>query len=299
MRLIFSLLRPTVLCLGALGVLLTAGCGSTHLGKPDAPLPPPVVSGFEITRDVVVSPEGWPQTLLADVYRSSSGAGPFPSVLIVYGGAWKRGDRDQVKGIAERIAKRGYLVVSSSYRLVPEWIFPAQLEDVQLAAQWMRSPEGARFGIDPTRIGGFGYSAGAHLISLTAAVANDPQLGKPDTQMKAVVAGGNPSDLTQYEGGYLVPNFMGGSREEKFETYKAASPITYVKPGHPPVFQYHATLDGYVPFEPQAKGYQAALDAAGVPNELFIIHGHGHITGFFADGKAVQAALDFLDRYLR
>jgi acetyl esterase/lipase len=285
------------LCAVALALLLAA-CGTTHLGRPAAPPPAPVTASFELTRDVVVSPEGWPQTLLADVYRPD-GAGPFPSVLIVHGGAWKRGDRDQVKGLAERIARRGYLVVNSTYRLVPEWIFPAQLEDVQLAMQWMRSAEGARFGIDPERIGGFGYSAGAHLISLTAAVADDPVLGKPGTQMKAVVAGGNPSDLTKYEGGYLVPNFIGGPKEEKLDTYRAASPITYVKPGHPPVFQYHATLDGYVPFEPQAKGYQAALDAAGVPNELFIIHGHGHITGFFADGKAVQAALDFLDRYLR
>lgn len=280
----------------ALALMLSA-CGTTHLGAPLTPAPPPVVSGYSVIRDVVVSPEGWPKTLLADVYRPE-GKGPFPSVLLVHGGAWKRGDRAQVHRLAQRISARGYLVVNSTYRLVPEWIFPAQLEDVQIAVQWMRSPAGEAFGIDPARIGGFGYSAGAHLISLTAAVANDPALGRPDTQMKAIVAGGNPSDLTAYEGGHLVPNFIGGSREEKFETFRVASPITHVGPGHPPVFQYHATLDDYVPFS-QAENYRAALDAAGVPNELFIIHGHGHISGFFADGKAVQAALDFLDRYLR
>jgi acetyl esterase/lipase len=278
-------------------VLSLTACGTTHLGAPEAPPPEPVGTRYEIIRDVVVSPDGWPQTLLADVYRPN-GAGPFPSVHIVYGGAWKRGDREQVEGLAERIAERGYLVVSSTYRLVPEWIFPAQLEDVQVAAQWMRSPEALAYGVDPERIGGFGYSAGAHLISLTAAVADHPELGKPDTAMKAIVAGGNPSDLTRYEGGYLVPNFLGGERDEIPETFRAASPITYVKQSHPPVFQYHATLDGYVPFE-QAEAYRAALDAAGVPNELFIIHGHGHISAFFADGKAVEAALAFLDRYLR
>jgi acetyl esterase/lipase len=255
-----------------------------------------VTSSYTVVRDVVVSPPDWPQVLLADVYRPD-GEGPHPSVLLVHGGAWKRGDRGQVEGLAERIAERGYLVVNSTYRLVPEYIFPAQLQDVQQAARWMHE-RGAAYSIDPDRIGGFGYSAGAHLVSLTAAVADDPRLGVANTRMKAVVAGGNPSDLTRYEGGYLVPNFLGGERDEIFETFRAASPITYVRPGHPPVFQYHATLDDYVPFE-QAQGYRAALDAAGIPNELFVIHGHGHITGFFADGKAVQAALDFLDRHLR
>lgn len=156
----------------------------------------------------------------------------------------------------------------------------------------------ARYGIDPRRIGSYGYSAGGHLSALLAAAADDPVLGLADTRMRAVVAGGTPSDLTLYEGGYLVPNFIGGPKAEKLASYRAASPATYVRAGHPPVFQYHATLDGYVPFE-QATRYQARLDAAQVPNELFVIKGHGHISAFFADGEAVEASLAFLDRYLR
>lgn len=286
----------TKLISAALLALALSACGSQHIGKPESAAPAPVVSSYSITRDVVVSPKDWPKTLLADVY-TPSGTGPFPSVLLVHGGAWKRGDRGQVKGLAERIAARGYLVVNTTYRLVPDYIFPAQLQDVQQAAAWMRV-SGASYGIDPQRMGSYGYSAGGHLAALVAAIADDPALGLADTQMKAVVAGGTPSDLTLYEGGYLVPNFMGGPKSEKFDTFKAASPATYVKPGHPPVFQYHATLDGYVPFE-QAEKYKARLDAAAVPNELFVIKGHGHISAFFADGDAVEASLAFLDRYLR
>lgn len=271
-------------------------CGSQHLGRPQSPVPPPVVSSYQITRDVPVSPANWPKTLLADIYVPE-GAGPHASVLLIHGGAWKRGDRAQVEGLAKRIAARGYLVVNTTYRLVPDSIFPAQLQDVQQAAAWMRTA-GAAYGIDSERIGSFGYSAGGHLAALVAAVADDPILGLANTRMKAVVAGGTPSDLTLYEGGYLVPNFMGGPKSEKLASFKAASPALYVKLGHPPLFQYHATLDGYVPFE-QATRYKTRLDAAGVPNELFVIKGHGHISAFFADGDAVQASLSFLDRYLR
>ena len=88
----------------SIAVLLTA-CGSQHLGKPETAAPASVVSSYAITRDVVVSPPGWPKTLLADLY-TPSGTGPFPSVLLVHGGAWKRGDRAQVKSLAERIAAR-------------------------------------------------------------------------------------------------------------------------------------------------------------------------------------------------
>ena len=281
----------------ALLALLLAGCCSQHLGKPEAAAPTPVVSSYAITRDVVVSPANWPKTLLADVY-TPSGTGPFPSVLLIHGGAWKRGDRAQVKGLAERIAARGYLVVNTTYRLVPNDLFPAQLHDVQQALQWMHSAEAARLGIDRERIGGFGYSAGGHLVALAAAACGDAKFGAAKTCMKAIVAGGTPSDLTLYKGGYLVPNFLGGTQQEKPQAFVDASPISYLKPGHPPVFQYHATLDDYVPFE-QATRWRAALDASQVPNELFVIKGHGHISAFFADGEAVEASLAFLDRYLR
>jgi acetyl esterase/lipase len=64
------------------------------------------------------------------------------------------------------------------------------------------------------------------------------------------------------------------------------------------VFIYHAGLDSLVPIR-NAEAYKVALDQAGVTNEFFVIRGHGHISAHFFDGAAVDAALDFLDRYLR
>lgn len=287
------MLRP--FCL-VLFVLALAACGSQHFGKPELSAPAPIQSSYSITRDVLFTPPDWPEALLADIYRPE-GAGPFPSVLLIHGGAWKRGDRAQVKGLAERIASRGYLVMNTTYRLVPRYTFPAQLHDVQQALRWMRE-SGPQYGVDPRRIGSFGYSAGGHLSALLGHVANDPQLGDPRTAVKAIVAGGTPANLNLYEGGHLVPGFIGGSKSDKPEAFAAASPVTHIDATDPPVFQYHATLDDYVPFE-QATGYRATLDAAGIPNELFVIRGHGHISAFFADGDAVNASLDFLDRYLR
>ena len=288
-----SVMRPSSF------LLLTLACTgcSTHVGAPSQPGPAPVQASYEVTHDVTFTPEDWPKPLLADVYRPH-GAGPFPSVLLLHGGAWKRGDRGQVEGLAERIAERGYLVVSATYRLVPEHVWPTQLRDVQQALRWMRSSEGAARGVDPARIGTFGYSAGGHLAALLGGMADEAQWSGPGLAVKAVVAGGTPSDLPAFCDGKLVPAFIGKPCTAALQSYKDASPMHHISAGDPPVFIYHGGFDTLVPID-QAERYKAALDAAGITTEYFVIRGHGHITAFFADGAAVDAALDFLDRYLR
>jgi acetyl esterase/lipase len=282
----------------ALVALCLAGAGcSTHIGKPKDPGPPPVHAEYDVTYDVAFTPADWPQRLLADVYRPR-GAGPLPSVLLLHGGAWKRGDREQVEDTAERIAARGFLVVNATYRFVPQYVWPAQFHDVQQALRWMRSAAGTAHGIDPARIATFGYSAGGHLAALLGATADDARWSAPDLGVKAVVAGGTPADLPVFCGGRLVPAFIGKPCSADLQSYRDASPIHHISAGDPPVFIYHAGLDSLVPIG-NAEAYQAALDQARIANEYFVIRGHGHISAHFFDGAAIDAALDFLDRYLR
>lgn len=283
-----------------LSLLLTAAFGATgctiHQGRPDGPAPLRVDSSYQIRRDQVFTPPGWPKALLADVYVPE-GEGPFPAVLVIHGGGWESGDRAQVKGLAERIARRGYVAVNTTYRLAPGAIFPAQLQDVQQAVLWMRA-QAATYRIDPTRIGAFGYSAGAHLAALLGGIGEAGPLGQPGAAIKAVVAGGTPTDLSKWPAGKLVPQFIGGNRSQKPAEYRAASPVSYVNAGDPPVFLYHGGADALVPID-HAEDYQKLLAAADVPNELFVLRGRGHILAFLTDGPAVDAALTFLDRHLR
>lgn len=283
-----------------LSLLLTAAFGATgctiHQGRPDGPAPLRVDSSYQIRRDQVFTPPGWPKALLADVYVPE-GEGPFPAVLVIHGGGWESGDRAQVKGLAERIARRGYVAVNTTYRLAPGTIFPAQLQDVQQAVLWMRA-QAATYRIDPTRIGAFGYSAGAHLAALLGGIGEAGPLGQPGAAIKAVVAGGTPTDLSKWPAGKLVPQFIGGNRSQKPAEYRAASPVSYVNAGDPPVFLYHGGADALVPID-HAEDYQKLLAAADVPNELFVLRGRGHILAFLTDGPAVDAALTFLDRHLR
>lgn len=278
------------LLLPLLTLLLTA-C-STYVGKPTTAQPAPVVSSFNITRDVVYTPSGWPQALKADVYQPS-GAGAKPAVLLIHGGGWRAPDRrEQMASIAERVAARGYVVVNATYRFAPEYLYPAPVDDLREALKWMRA-NAARYQIKPDQIAAVGYSAGGHLAGMLGVLD-----GPAAVRVQAVVDGAGPSDLRKYKGGTLVPQFLGGTQSQVMSRFIAASPITHVSKDDPPFFFYHGTWDTLVP-DDHSGDFKTALDAVGVHTEWFKIIGRGHITAFFDDGAAIDAAIGFLDRTLR
>lgn len=285
--------------LSGLGFLLV-GC-SSHLGKPANAAPASVATRYDVIRDVAFTPETWPQKLLADVYVPQ-GAGPWPGVLLIHGGGWSSGDREQVKGIAERLARRGYVTFNTTYRLAPQHRFPAQLEDVRLALRWMQA-HAAEYRMRPERIGAFGYSAGGHLAALLGTLSSVPgatthDLPASSPRVAAVVAGGTPSDLRKFPGGKLVPQFLGSSLQKDPELFRQASPVAHIGPDDPPFFIYHGGSDLLVPVD-HAEDFHTALGRAGVRSELFILRGRGHIAAFLTDGPAFEAAARFLDRELR
>lgn len=274
-----------------LASLLLSAC-STYVGKPDTAQPTPVVSSFTVERDVVYTPSGWPQALKADVYKPAGG-GAKPAVLLIHGGGWTGPDRrEQMASIAERVAARGYVVVNASYRFAPENIYPAPVKDLREALKWMRA-NAARYQIEPDQIAAMGYSAGGHLAAMLGVLD-----GPPDVRVQAVIDGAGPSDLRKYKGGTLVPQFLGGTQAQVPQQFIDASPVTHVSKDDPPFFFYHGTWDTLVP-DDHTGDFKAALDAAGVHTEWFKIIGRGHITAFFMDGAAIDAALGFLDRSLQ
>jgi acetyl esterase/lipase len=278
--------------------VLVSGC-ARHVGKPDGPAPQRQSLDWTVQRDVRFTPDDWPKPLLADLYvpDGPAPATGWPAVVLIHGGGWSGGDRAQVEGIARRVAKRGYVTMNVTYRLAPESIFPAAVIDVQQAVHWLRGHAAER-GVDPTRIGAWGYSAGAHLAAMLGGLSPGDRLYRPGAEVRAVVAGGIPSDLRKFKGGTIVPKFLGERWKPDSVPFREASPAAYVAAGDPPVFLYHGGWDTLVPFD-QAADYKAALDVAGVPNELYELRGLGHISAFLMDGTAVQRGLDFLDRHLR
>lgn len=252
---------------GVLGLVLT-GC-ATHINEPER-TPTLPETEYQVRKAVTYSPPDWPQALQADLYLPE-GSDRAPAVLMVHGGGWERRSRQDMAWLAETLAGHGFAVMNIEYRFAPDFTFPAQLHDLQVAMRWLRDHAGD-LNLDPGRIGAFGFSSGAHLVALMATVAssdsdlNHPH-GGPDTRPQAVVAGGLPADLVAFGTGKLIRQFLGGTLDEMRPTYRAASPITHVTTDSPPFFLFHGGLDGLVP-ESQARSFRSELARQGVPNQL-------------------------------
>ena len=241
--------------------------------------------------------------LKADVY-APRGDGPFPGVLVVHGGAWRMGTRGQLAGVAQRLAKNGFVAVAISYRLAPVYKFPAQIDDCKGAVRWMRT-NAERLKIDPDHIGGFGYSAGAHLVTLLGTTdaedglegVDDPA-SVPSTRLQAVAAGGTPCDFRplpeDIEG---LAFWLGGSRAKVPEQYRLASPASFVTADDPPMFFFHGENDDLVPLvSPQQM--RDALTRVGVAADLYVVPRLGHIASC-VDRGAIDRSIAFLGQHLK
>jgi acetyl esterase/lipase len=113
------------------------------------------------------------RTLLARIYQPQ-GAGPFPALLDLHGGAWNDKDRLANVPMDEALAKSGMLVVAVDLRLAPEAPYPGQVQDGNYAVRWLKH-KAKEWNGDASRIGVLGSSTGGHVAELLAMRPNDPR----------------------------------------------------------------------------------------------------------------------------
>jgi len=283
----------TVLML--LWLTLLSGC-VIHKGHPKV-VPAPITKALavEVIEDIRYS-DITEEGLQGDLYLPLD-QGPFPAVLLIHGGSWAGGSRSHMGGIARRLARRGFVVFNVSYRLAPEHLYPAQLDDCRSAIGWMQD-NAARYNIRPDKLGVWGFSAGGHLAALlgtkSAEMANEGR----SLDIKAVVAGSAPHDLTKYPDSKAVIRFLGTTFDQDSALFREASPVLQVSEATPPMFLYHGTWDRLVDLS-HTLDMQVALSAVDVPNELYVVRGLGHIPLFLLGWGSERRAMDFLNYYLK
>ena len=113
--------------------------------------------------------------LLARLYRPK-GAGPFPMMVELHGGAWCRRDRLSDVGIHEPLARGGVVVASLDFRQPPVAPYPASFQDIHYAIRWLKL-RAKEFGSRPDMIGSMGNSSGAHQAMLLGMRPFDARYG--------------------------------------------------------------------------------------------------------------------------
>jgi acetyl esterase len=104
--------------------------------------------------------------LMARVYQPV-GAGPFPAVLDLHGGAWNTKDRHAEEPMDRALAASGLLVVAVDLTLAPEAPYPACVQDANYGVRWLKW-KAASWGGDGARVGIYGSSSGGHVAELVA-----------------------------------------------------------------------------------------------------------------------------------
>ncbi len=259
--------------------------------------------------------------LKLDVYRPRNANGPTPTLIYMHGGGWTNGNKEGAALTFLPYMQMGWAIVNVQYRLADVAHAPAAVEDCRCALRWVYQ-NAAEYNFDLDAIVTTGNSAGGHLALTTGMLTADAGLdrqcpgdrrrtwttgtvGNEPLEVAAIVNWYGITDV--YDLAHRPPGISGnfteawlGSATDRDETARRVSPISYVRRDMPPVLSIHGNQDPIVPYD-QATRLHAALDAAGVPNQLVTVEGGGH--GGFTDeemlhiyGEIREFLADHVDR---
>lgn len=235
---------------------------------------------------------------LIDVCRPpGSSAGPMPAALLIHGGGWSGGHREDLSWVCRYFADRGVVAATMEYRLLDgseRW--PAPLIDAQLAVRWLRE-HASDLRIDTRRICAYGHSAGGHIAALLASqVGTLPgdyaeQLGSFSSSISCAIDNWGPSDFTvasPFQN--LLSRFFPTMDEPgRLKLAPEVSPIVAITSSTAPIFIAHGFADTVVPIA-QSIALMEALGKAKVKTVFLGFDGEHEFGGLAT--KTVKAILD-------
>ena len=158
---------------------------------------PPVPDSISANLDVVFQ-KGDNYELGLNLFTPKGSDKALPLVVMVHGGCWIDGGRADYNYYGVKLAQLGYAAATVDYRVADQARYPAAVDDVRNAIQWLKD-RAKTYNIDPSRIALLGGSAGGHLVELIGYSANTPTKQHPEgpgPKLKAIVAFYGWSDLT-------------------------------------------------------------------------------------------------------
>lgn len=230
--------------------------------------------------------------LKLDLYLPKDRSKPHPTLILFHGGGWVAGQKERNVFWLLPYLSMGWAAINVEYRIAPNSPAPAAVEDCRCALRWA-TYNAVRYNLDASKFVLTGTSAGGHLALITGMLpapnvfdrqcpTNDSTRWtkgtEPETKVAAIVNWFGITDVADLIDGpnakhYVIEWF--GSMSNRQELARQVSPLSYARSGLPPVITIHGDQDNVVPYS-HATQLHAALDKAGVPNQLVTIRGAGH-----------------------
>ncbi|MEM6912890.1 MAG: alpha/beta hydrolase [Pseudomonadota bacterium] len=248
------------------------------------------------------------------------GEGPFPTVILIHGGAFMMGSKEMDYSHAKVLVENGYVAISINYRLSGEAVFPAAVHDCKAAIRFVRA-NAEQFKVDPDRIGAWGASAGGNLTAMMATSAGDAfadgGVGDHTDVPANIQAGINwfgpinfqtmvPEGLALgFQDDYnvdLESAYVGVAADDpaNAEIVARANPTTYLDPSDPPIWIVVGDADPLIPYTQSVNFYEAAKATLGEDRATFtLLEGAGHGGGAFASEEVLNQSVAFFDKHLK
>ena len=206
-----------------------------------------------------------------------------PALVYLHGGAFWLGSVAEYDPLCRWYAGAvGCVVVSVDYRLAPEHRFPTAPEDCYAALLWVVE-HAAELGVDPSRLGVGGFSAGGNLAAVLTLMARDrggPVLSFQVLESPVVDLTLSQPSTVQFAAGFRL------TRADLVESYgfylddPADAGEAYASPlladslnGLPPAYIRTAECD---PLRDEGEAYGRRLTESGVAAEVHRVPGHLH-----------------------
>jgi arylformamidase len=248
-----------------------------------------------------------------DIY-APEGAKDLPVVFWIHGGGWQTGDRTNVQVKPQAFVDKGFVFVSTGYRLLTNVDMATIFRDIAKSVRWVHDHI-AEHGGDPKRILVMGHSAGAQLAAL---ICIDDRYLKAEGLSLAVIKGCVPVDGDTYDvpaiietaetrlrvHGMPMPKFghrlKFGNDPAKHRDYSAVTHVAKGK-GIPPFLILHVA--DHPDTSAQAERLEAVLKEAGIPARRFAAKETNHSklneNLGFPDDPPTKALFEFADEALK
>jgi acetyl esterase/lipase len=225
--------------------------------------------------------------LKLDIWYPRDNPNPTTTVVYIHGGGWIFGSKEGAVYQLLPYLERGWRVVNVEYRMAGNSLAPGSVEDTRCALRWIYR-NAAQWKFDTSKIILTGHSAGGHLSLITGMLPDGTALdnrcyanekyGDVPMKVAAIINWYGISDVNDLIKGPNVRNYAAmwmGSLPNAEEVAKSVSPLTYVRPGLPPIISIHGDKDSVVPYSHSVRLHEALKKTNNV-EQLVTIEGGDH-----------------------
>jgi len=228
-----------------------------------------------------------------------------PGVIMIHGGGWRSGNKNQMRVLAQEITTKGYSCFAIEYRLSLEAKYPQAIYDVKNAIKFIKD-NAKRFHVDPDKIAVLGCSSGGQMAALIGTTNEDLAFedakykSKSSSKVQAIIDidGILAFKHPESEEGEMAAFWLNGTYEENPENWKQASALSHVDKNTPPTLFINSSFDR---FHAGRDDMIAILNQNKIYNEVKTIKNSPHSFWFFQPwfAETVEYTTQFLYRIFK